>query len=196
MSASEPEDPLTLFQSWMDEAVRSEPVNPNAMALATVDEDQQPSVRMVLLKGADQRGFVFYTNTESRKGAELAGVPKAALCFYWKSLARQVRIEGRVEPVSDDEADAYFESRPRDSRIGAWASTQSRPLSGRFELEKQVAKYTAKFAIGHIPRPSFWSGYRVVPARIEFWRERPFRLHERLVYLREGDDWRTEYLYP
>jgi pyridoxamine 5'-phosphate oxidase len=166
------------------------------MALATTTPDGRPSVRMVLLKGVDDRGFVFYTNLESRKGQELAGNPEASLCFYWKTLARQVRIDGAVEPVSDAEADAYFESRPRTARIGAWASRQSRPMQDSLELEKQVALFTAKFNVGHIPRPDFWSGFRVVPRQIEFWTERLFRLHERRVYKRAGSGWTAERQFP
>ncbi len=199
---SDVEDPFVRFAAWLEEAIETEPNDPTAMALATVDAGGMPSARMVLLKGSDERGFVFYTNTESRKGDDLAANPRAALCFHWKSLRRQVRIEGGVEPVSEEEADAYFASRARDSRIGAWASDQSRPMAGRFDLEKAVAKYAAKFALGEIPRPPHWSGYRVIPSRIEFWRDKAFRLHERLVYLREDASagepavWRTEILFP
>ncbi len=190
------DDPIARFKGWLEEAERHEPNDPNAMSLATADGDGRPSVRMVLLKGVDGRGFVFYTNLESRKGRDLAVNPYAALGFHWKSLRRQVRVEGPVERVSDAEADAYFASRPRESRIGAWASRQSRPMSGMLELERRVARYAAKFGVGEIPRPPFWSGFRVLPERIEFWRERPFRLHERLVFLREGNIWKTERLFP
>lgn len=190
-------DPIARFADWMEEAAKSEPSNPNAMALATTTPDGIPSVRMVLLKGADTRGFTFYTNLESRKGGELRSNPHAALCFYWKSLERQVRVEGRIEAVDAAEADEYFASRPRQSRIGAWASKQSRPMVGMFELEREVAKAAAKFAVGEVPRPPHWSGFRLVPARIEFWRERPFRLHERIVFRRaEAGGWTTEELYP
>jgi pyridoxamine 5'-phosphate oxidase len=191
-------DPLTLFRGWLKEAEASEPNDPTAMALATVDEEGLPNVRMVLLKAADERGFVFYTNIESQKGQELLSSEKAALCFHWKSLRRQVRIRGPVEMVSDAEADAYFDSRPRDSRIGAWASQQSRPLESRFALETAVAMYAAKYAIGAIPRPSYWSGFRVRPISIEFWHDRPFRLHDRIAFRRESPDggWTKTRLYP
>lgn len=196
-----PTDPLKIFASWMAEAEAGEPNDANAMALATVGADGMPSQRMVLLKGYDERGFVFYTNHESRKGEQLLGQPKAALLFHWKSLRRQVRVEGPVETVSDEEADAYFASRPKRSQIGAWASRQSRTLAGRFELEKRVARFGAKYAVGAVPRPPHWSGFRVLPLRIEFWKDGAFRLHDRLVYHRQDGhqqdgDWRTERLYP
>jgi pyridoxamine 5'-phosphate oxidase len=181
----------------LDDAQVSEPEIPDAMALATVDDTGLPDVRMVLLNGYNEAGFVFYTNLQSRKGVDLAANPKAALCLHWKSLRRQVRIRGSVEPVSDAEADAYFQSRPRLSRIGAWASHQSQPLESRFALEKAVAVQTARFAAGTIPRPEFWSGYRVVPETIEFWREAAFRLHDRMLYRRQAaGNWSRTRLYP
>lgn len=189
-------EPITQFKEWLTEAEKGEGINPNAMSLATVTPDGAPDVRMVLLKAADARGFVFYTNSESRKGIELKAVPKAALCFYWRSLRREVRIEGTVEKTSDAEADEYFASRPRTSQIGAWASAQSRPLEGRWALEKNIANCTAKFVIGAVPRPPFWEGYRVVPERIEFWQEQRFRLHDRIVYTRSSSGWKVERLYP
>ena len=190
------DDPYALFAEWMAEATASEVNDPNAMCLATCTPDGRPSARMVLLKGVDDRGFVFYTNLESRKGGELAANPQAALCFHWKSLARSVRVEGAVEPVSDAEADAYYQSRSRGSRIGAWASRQSRPLDGRFALEKAVAEYTLKFGVSEVPRPAHWSGLRVLPRRMEFWRDMPFRLHERRVFKAAAGGWETEALFP
>jgi pyridoxamine 5'-phosphate oxidase len=197
-----PSDPLEIFRHWFPEAEKSEPNNHNAMAVASVSETGLPSVRMVLLKDYDERGFVFYTNFESRKGTQILANPQAAALFHWKSLGRQVRLEGPVSTVSEAEADAYFASRPRQSRIGAWASAQSRPLEGRFELERKVAEYALKYPIGDIPRPPHWSGFRIAPLRIEYWQEGAFRLHDRVVYLREGEGgavgegWRTERLYP
>ncbi len=182
-------DPFGLFQSWYADAVAAEINDPNAMALATVDASGMPNVRMVLLKGldpdaTDARGFVFYTNFESAKGLELLAAPKAGLLFHWKSLQRQVRVRGHVEIVSDAEADAYYATRPRLSRIGAWASSQSRPLGDRAQLQSEVAAYEAKFAGGEIPRPPHWSGFRVTPLEIEFWQNGAFRLHDRIVFRR------------
>jgi pyridoxamine 5'-phosphate oxidase len=189
-------EPFRLFGEWLEDATKSEVNDPNGVALATVDEAGMPDVRMVLLKGFDERGFVFYTNFESAKGQEILANRKAAMCFHWKSLRRQVRVRGPVEIVSDAEADEYYATRPRGSRIGAWASKQSRPLESRFALEKAVAEYTAKFAIGDIPRPNHWSGFRIVPAEIEFWHDRPFRLHDRVQFTRDGDGWVKTRLYP
>jgi len=189
-------DPIRLFQAWLTEAEGTEPNDPNAMTLATVGADGMPSARMVLLKGLDERGFSFYTNLGSRKAGELAAHPRAALCFHWKSLRRQVRVEGGVERVGDEEADAYFATRARISQLGAWASKQSQPLTGRFELEARVAKYTARFHLGAVPRPAHWSGYRVLPEVIEFWEDRPFRLHMRFRFRRTATGWTAEELYP
>lgn len=193
---SQPVDPIALFSEWFAAASAAEPNDPDAMALATVGADGAPDVRMVLLKGVDARGFVFYTNMESSKGGQLAANPRAALCFHWKSVNRQIRVRGKVERVSDEEADAYFATRPKTSRIGAWASQQSRPLESRFALEKAVAAYTARYALGEIPRPAYWSGYRIVPEAIEFWEQRPFRLHERRLFTRDGAGWKETRLYP
>ena len=190
-------EPIALFKEWLTEAEKKESNNPTAMSLATADAQGTPSVRMVLLKDVDERGFVFYTNSESRKGTEIAANPNASLCFHWKSMLKVVRVDGAVEKVSDADADAYFNSRSRGSQIGAWASRQSRPLENRFKLEKKIAAYTAKFHIGKVPRPDFWKGYRVVPRRIEFWAERTFRLHDRIVYTTEvNGDWMSQRLYP
>jgi pyridoxamine 5'-phosphate oxidase len=192
------DEPLALFGEWLAEAEASEPSDATAMSLATVDGDGMPNLRMVLLKGFDARGFAFYTNFDSAKGRELLATPKAALCFHWKSLRRQVRLRGPVETVSEEEADAYFASRPRDSRIGAWASKQSRPLESRFALEKAVAKFAARYGVGAVPRPPYWSGFRVQPLSMEFWHDRPFRLHERVVFTRDRIEapWSKARLYP
>lgn len=194
-------DPFAQFQAWMDQAAAGEPVDPNAMTLATATPDGMPAARIVLLKAVDpegmqDRGFVFYTNTQSRKGDELAANPRAALLFHWKSLARQIRIEGRVQPVSAEEADAYYASRARISRLGAWASDQSRPLPARAELEARLADLEARYPGPQIPRPPHWSGYRVVPARFEFWQDMPYRLHDRTIFTRAGTDWETGKLFP
>jgi pyridoxamine 5'-phosphate oxidase len=189
---------LRLFTAWLEDATNSEPRDPTAMTLATVDADGLPNARMVLLKGADQRGFVFYTNMDSQKGRELDLNPAAALVFHWKSSNRQVRVRGSVEHVTDAEADAYFATRAKQAQIGAWASKQSSPLESRFAFEKQIALYAAKYAVGSVPRPAYWSGYRIVPRRIEFWQERPFRLHDRIEFARDSASapWRKTRLYP
>jgi pyridoxamine 5'-phosphate oxidase len=200
---AEVSEPFALFEAWFVEAQAHEPNDANAMALASVDASGMPNVRMVLLKGLDaadhpRRGFLFYTNLESVKGVELLASGKAALCFHWKSLRRQVRVRGDVARTSDAEADAYFATRPRGSRLGAWASQQSRPLESRFALEKAVAAVTARYPIGNVPRPPYWSGFRVVPREMEFWHDRPFRLHERILFRRggPGEAWRKNRLYP
>jgi len=198
MTNIEDQNPFDLFNDWLREAEESEPNDPSAVALATANKDGQPSVRMVLLKEVDENGFIFYTNIESNKGHDLAENPKAAMLFHWKSLRRQIRIEGTVTRVSDTQADNYYQSRDRQSRIGAWASQQSRPLESRFALEKAVAMNAAKYAIGDIPRPEYWSGFRITPARIEFWKDGAFRLHDRHVFTKgvEDSQWQCQRLYP
>ena len=198
---SEANDPFGHFEDWMAQAAEREPNDPNAMTLATATPEGVPAARILLLKAVDgpeasPRGFVFYTNTESRKGIELAANPRAALLFHWKSLGRQIRIEGAVQPVADDEADAYFATRPRQSRIGAWASDQSRPLGARTDLEERVTRIEAKYPGERIPRPPHWSGYRLVPEYFEFWQDMPFRLHDRTTYTAYGRGWATGKLFP
>jgi pyridoxamine 5'-phosphate oxidase len=189
-------DPNQLFELWLAEAKAAELNDPEAVALATADAEGQPSVRMVLLKGHDARGFVFYTNLDSRKGEEIAANPRAALLFHWKSLRRQIRIDGAVEPVSDAEGDAYFATRVRDAQLGAWASDQSKPLDSRETFEARYQEMCARFEGQEVPRPARWSGFRVIPERIEFWTSRPHRLHERLLFTRDGDRWSEGLLYP
>jgi pyridoxamine 5'-phosphate oxidase len=191
-------DPLALFANWMADAKKSELNDPDAMSLATVDAAGRPNVRMVLLKDWDADGFVFYSNKEAAKGSEIFSHPHAALCLHWKSLRRQVRVRGRISEVSAEEADAYFASRARDSQIGAWASAQSRPMDGRFHFEEEIARYAAKFASAKVPRPDYWTGFRIAPFEIEFWSDRPFRLHDRLVYRRDDpkSPWVLQRLFP
>ena len=196
MTVTTDRNPFEMFSDWMAEAEKTEPSDANAMTLATASPDGVPSARMVLLKGLDEQGFTFYTNLGSDKARELDDNPVAALCFHWKSLRRQVRVQGAIEVVNDGEADEYFASRAKDSQIGAWASQQSRPLPDRFALEKAVAVYAAKYALSTVPRPAYWSGFRLIPQRFEFWQDKPFRLHDREVYLPDGDSWRTEKLFP
>jgi pyridoxamine 5'-phosphate oxidase len=196
MSIPENKNPIELFKDWLVEAEAMEPLNANAMALATSNAENQPSVRMVLLKDVDEKGFVFYSNAESRKGQEIDANAHVSLCFYWKSLGRQVRIDGSVSQVSNQEADAYFDSRHLGSRIGAWASSQSRPMEEQFDLEKNVAKYAAKYKDGSVPRPDYWCGYRVAPDTIEFWIEQESRLHDRFVYRRSEKIWDIVRLFP
>jgi pyridoxamine 5'-phosphate oxidase len=192
------DEPFRLFAAWLKDASASEPRDPTAMTLATVDADGLPNARMVLLKGADEQGFVFYTNKDSQKGRELDLQAKAALVFHWKSLNRQVRVRGTVEHVTDAEADAYFATRPKQAQIGAWASKQSSPLESRLAFEKAVALYAAKYALSEVPRPPQWSGYRIVPLRMEFWHDRPFRLHDRIEFQRDSAaaPWSKTRLYP
>ena len=189
-------EPIKQIIDWLSAAEKKEPSDPGAMSVATVGADGRPSVRMLLLRGIDERGLVFYTNLSSGKAVEIRTNPWVALCLHWKSTERQVRVEGRAELVSEAEADEYFASRDRESQIGAWASKQSQPLEGRFKLELRVARFAARYALSSVPRPQFWSGYRVVPERVEFWEKRPFRLHERTLYEREGDAWTVSRLYP
>lgn len=196
MSIRKAENPIELFKEWLEDANHCGLREPTAACLSTCTLDGAPSSRMVLLKAVDDRGFVFYTNLGSRKALELADNPRAALCFYWMPLGKQVRIEGAASHVSDEEADAYFATRDRQSQIGAWASRQSAPLTGLFELERRAAEYGVKFGLGKVPRPAFWSGYRIAPTLIEFWLEKPFRLHERLQYLRKENGWQTTWLFP
>jgi pyridoxamine 5'-phosphate oxidase len=192
------DEPFALFEGWLNEAIKSEPNDPNAMALATVDPDGLPDVRMVLMKGFDTEGFVFYSHIASQKGRELAANPKAALLFHWKSLRRQVRIRGNVTPVTEAEADAYFATRPKQAQIGAWASKQSQELESRLAFEQAIAKVAAKHMIGEVPRPPGWSGWRITPSRIEFWHDRPFRLHDRIEFRRDaaGQKWSKTRMYP
>ncbi|WND01946.1 pyridoxamine 5'-phosphate oxidase [Temperatibacter marinus] len=197
MSLVDHKHPFELFEKWFGDAKCREADVPEAMSLSSVSPDGKPSSRMVLLKGVDERGFVFYTNCTSRKGQQIQGNSHVALLFHWKSLKRQVRIEGQAVPVTEAEADAYFASRHKDSRIGAWASKQSQPMEGRFEFEKRIAKYAAKYTLGDVPRPEFWSGFRIKPTMIEFWQDRSFRLHERNVYsLQDDGQWEVSTLYP
>lgn len=191
-------EPFALFAGWFAEAAKSEPNDPNAMALATVDDTGLPDVRMVLMKGYDEAGFVFYSHKASQKGRELTANPKAALLFHWKSLRRQVRIRGPVVPVTDEEADAYFATRPKQAQLGAWASKQSEPLESRFAFEQAIAKVATQYIIGDVPRPPGWSGWRITPLRMEFWHDRPFRLHDRIEFRRDAPDqgWTKVRMYP
>lgn len=191
-----PNNPFEIFTAWLAEAEKSESEYPNAMSLATLSETGDPDVRVVLLKSFDEKGFVFFTNYKSKKSKDIIAHPRVSIGFHWKSLNRQVRIAGVVEKVSEAESDAYFQSRPRLSQIGAWASIQSTPIANEHDFEKRIAQYTLKFNVGTVPRPDFWGGYRVIPNRIEFWSEKPFRMHERQVFTRNAQQWDIERLYP
>jgi pyridoxamine 5'-phosphate oxidase len=190
------DDPTARFRAWLGEATAAGSREPTAMSLATTDATGRPDVRMVLLKDADERGFVFYTNLSSPKAKALRQDSRVALCFYWDVIDKQVRVRGRAQPVDDEQADSYFATRPRLSQIGAWASHQSQPMRGYFELEAQVAKMAVRFGLGEVPRPPFWSGFRVIPEEIEFWTQKPFRRHERILYRRTAEGWRKQWLYP
>lgn len=190
------DDPTARFRAWLGEATAAGSREPTAMSLATTDATGRPDVRMVLLKDADERGFVFYTNLSSPKAKALRQDSRVALCFYWDVIDKQVRVRGRAQPVDDEQADSYFATRPRLSQIGAWASHQSQPMRGYFELEAQVAKMAVRFGLGEVPRPPFWSGFRVIPEEMEFWTQKPFRRHERILYRRTAEGWRKQWLYP
>jgi pyridoxamine 5'-phosphate oxidase len=190
------DDPTARFRAWLGEATAAGSREPTAMSLATTDAIGRPDVRMVLLKDADERGFVFYTNLSSPKAKALRQDSRVALCFYWDVIDKQVRVRGRAQPVDDEQADSYFATRPRLSQIGAWASHQSQPMRGYFELEAQVAKMAVRFGLGEVPRPPFWSGFRVIPEEMEFWTQKPFRRHERILYRRTAEGWRKQWLYP
>jgi pyridoxamine 5'-phosphate oxidase len=190
------DDPTARFRAWLGEATAAGSREPTAMSLATTDAIGRPDVRMVLLKDADERGFVFYTNLSSPKAKALRQDSRVALCFYWDVIDKQVRVRGRAQPVDDEQADSYFATRPRLSQIGAWASHQSQPMRGYFELEAQVAKMAVRFGLGEVPRPPFWSGFRVIPEQMEFWTQKPFRRHERILYRRTAEGWRKQWLYP
>ena len=190
------DEPIQLFKSWLEEAKAADIKEPTAMTVATISAEGKPEARMLLLKGVDERGFVFYTNLGSPKAKSLQANPNVALCFYWMALGKQVRVTGLVTPVSDSEADEYFASRPRLSQLGAWASRQSQPMGGYYELEAEVAKAALRFGVGKVPRPPFWSGFRLAPETIEFWKEKPFRRHERMIYQKAPEGWTTQWLFP